>query len=138
MKNQLNTAVGKLALVSVLSAVFVLAPPGSALAHARLVRSSPGLDGDLSQSPGQVELWFNELLDDGFNSISVFSATDADPKTRTNLVSGDARVDANDRTHLSVALNPLPPGEYIVEWRVLSLDGHTAPGKFKFKVGAAK
>jgi copper resistance protein C len=136
MKNQIKAVLPKFALMALLAAVFVLAVPKSALAHARLEHSAPEADAAVAQPPAQIELWFSELLDNGFNSISVFSATDTDPNTRKNLIVGDAKVDAKDRTHLSAAVTTLPPGEYVVEWRVLSLDGHTAPGKFKFKVAA--
>jgi copper resistance protein C len=137
-KNKLRTALGRLALISAWTTVFVLAAPGSALAHARLVRSTPKLDGEVAKTPSKVELWFNELLDQGFNTISVYSATEAEAKERKNLVDGEARVDGKDRTHLSIAVDALPPGDYVVEWSVLSLDGHTARGKFKFKLRASQ
>ena len=110
-----------------------LALPEAALAHARLERSSPKTD-ELLQSPQKIELWFSELLDAKFNSIAVFPASELNAKTRANLTREDAKVDPNDRTHLSAAIKPLPPGEYMVEWRVLSLDGHSAPGRFTFRV----
>jgi methionine-rich copper-binding protein CopC len=138
MKNHINTACSKLALTSVFIGMLVLAAPGEAQAHARLVKSSPTSGTDLAQSPGKIELWFNELLDGNFDSIAVFPAADVGSKTRVNLVSEDAKVDEKDRTHLTVVIKPLPPGEYAVEWRVLSLDGHTATGRFKFKVIPAK
>jgi methionine-rich copper-binding protein CopC len=115
-----------------------MAGPRSALAHARLLRSTPKPDSELTLPPANVELWFNELLDGEFNSISVFSASDTDPKLRKNLAEREARVDDKDRTHLSVGVKPLPSGEYVVEWSVLSLDGHTARGKFNFKIRAGK
>jgi methionine-rich copper-binding protein CopC len=124
-------------LVTILAAACFVAAPVEALAHARMIRSSPTADG-VTQSPQVVELWFNELLDDGFNSIVVYPAAEASAKTHTSLTQGEAKVDPSDKTHLTVAVKPLPPGEYMVEWRVLSLDGHSAPGRFKFRVLAAK
>ena len=118
-------------------AIALAAAPMEALAHARMIRSSPTAGG-VTQPPGQVELWFNELLDDGFNSIIVYPAAEASAKTHTSLTQGEAKVDPKDKTHLTVAVKPLPPGEYMAEWRVLSLDGHSAPGRFKFRVIAAK
>jgi methionine-rich copper-binding protein CopC len=127
-----------LALTGVFIGMLVLAAPGSAFAHARLVKSSPESGGELTQPPAKIELWFNELLDGNFDSIAVFPAADVGSATRVSLVTADAQVDDKDRTHLAVALKPLPPGEYAVEWKVLSLDGHTATGRFKFKVLPAK
>jgi methionine-rich copper-binding protein CopC len=109
---------------------------GTALAHARLMRSQPAKDARLTTTPATVELWFNELLDHGFNGIEVFAAAEKKSKHRTNLTQGDALVDAADRTHLSVSLQPLPPGQYVIEYRVLSRDGHTAPGRINFTVAA--
>jgi methionine-rich copper-binding protein CopC len=138
MKANAKQYLGRLAVVRVLTVVLVLIGCESALAHARLLRSNPKPDSELTQTPIKIELWFNELLDDGFNSISVSSINATDPNGSKNLAERDARVDSDDRTHLSVAVKTLPPGDYAVDWEVLSLDGHTARGRFKFIVGGAK
>jgi methionine-rich copper-binding protein CopC len=118
--------------------VLLFVAPKEAFAHARLLKSSPA-SGETVKDPAKVELWFNELLDGGgFNSVVVFPAAELKAKTHSNFAMGDAKVDAKDRTHLTVDIKPLSPGEYVVDWRVLSLDGHSAPGRFKFKVGEAR
>jgi methionine-rich copper-binding protein CopC len=122
------------ALVVVFSLGLALGQPRLAQAHARLVRSNPPSKAEMAQAPESVELWFNELLDDGFNSVEVFAAGEPDAKQRTNLVKGKAKLDPKDRTHLIVQMPRLSPGEYTVEWRVLSRDGHSAPGRFTFRV----
>jgi copper resistance protein C len=134
MNNHMQGVYRRLCLTGVLIGMFVLAAPGSALAHARLVKSSPASGADLAQAPEKIELWFSELLDGNFDNIGVYAAADVSSSTRTSLVVDEARVDDKDRTHLTIGLKPLTPGEYYVEWRVLSLDGHTATGRFKFKV----
>ena len=108
--------------------------PAVAHAHARLLRSMPAGNARLAVAPERAELWFNELLDAEFNGIEIFAASELKAKQRTNLVKGRPVVDAKDRTHLTVELPPLAPGEYVVEWRVLSRDGHSAPGRFTFTV----
>ena len=118
----------------ILAATMCAAPP-SALAHARLVKANPADKSELSTAPDRIELWFSELLDDGFNSVSVFAAKDLSARQRFNLTKGEPAVDEKDRTRLVVTLEKLPPGEYVVEWRVLSRDGHSAPGRFRFRVG---
>jgi copper resistance protein C len=137
MKNHMQGVSRKLGLAGVLVGMLVLTTPGTALAHARLVKSSPESGADLTPAPAKVELWFSELLDGNFDNIGVYAAADVGSSARTNLAMDDAKVDDKDRTHLTIAVKPLPPGEYFVEWRVLSLDGHTATGRFKFKVHAA-
>lgn len=138
MKHLVNGHYVKLGLVSVFIGMLGLGAPETALAHARLVKASPPSGADLAQAPATIELSFNELLDGNFDLIEVFPVADINSKTRASLTSAEAKVDAKDHTHLAVTLKPLPPGEYAVEWRVLSLDGHTATGRFKFKVHAAK
>lgn len=114
--------------------VFLLiAFPATVLAHAKLMRSAPQ-SGKKVASPEKVELWFNELLDGQFNSIEIFSATEANSTSHTNLAIGKPEVDPKDKTHLSIAVKTLEPGKYFVDWRVLSLDGHSAPGRFQFQV----
>ena len=117
----------------ILIVILALAVPETALAHARMVRSSPQAD-ESSPAPKMIELWFSELLEARFNSIVVFPVAELNATTRSSLTQGDAQVDPRDRTHLSAAIKSLPPGEYVVEWRVLSLDGHSAPGRFTFRV----
>jgi methionine-rich copper-binding protein CopC len=127
----------RLALIALSTFAFILAPC-SVLAHARLVKSLPAINSEIAQPVTQIDIWFNELLDNGFNSIDVFPAGDMTSQNRRNLALEDAKVDPKDRTHLTLALKPLPPGDYVVEWRVLSLDGRTAPGRFRFRIRAAK
>ncbi len=112
--------------------LFAVVP--AALAHARLIRSTPAKGVEMAKAPEQIELWFNELLDDGFNSIAIFPSAEINAPKRANLVKGKPAVDPRDRTHLIVPLGALGSGEYAVEWRVLSRDGHSATGRFTFRI----
>ncbi len=111
-----------------------LAGVDSAFAHARLVKSDPADKAVLKAAPGRIDLWFNELLDEGFNSIEVFPASELTAATHTNLALDKPKVDPKDATHLFIGLPSLKPGEYSVQYRVLSRDGHTAPGRITFQV----
>jgi len=116
-----------------------LALPPAAFAHAKLMKSTPADKSTVAEAPKTIDLWFDELLDAKFNSIEVYASSEVSSKKRTNLAEKDAKVDEKDKTHLTVALKAaLAPGDYTVEWRVLSRDGHSAPGKFVFKVAAPK
>jgi len=119
--------------VSLLLLLLVVIAP-EARAHARLVRSEPAKEAEVSATPERVDLWFNELLEDGFHSVKIFPASELAAKKRSDLVLDKPRVDPGDRTRLSVKLGPLAAGEYVVEWRVLSRDGHSAPGRFTFRI----
>ena len=104
--------------------------------HARLVKAAPPDKAVLAEAPTRVELWFNELLDHGFHSLEVIPAAQLTAKERANFADGKPVIDPKDRTRVSVTLKPLPPGDYVIEWRVLSRDGHSAPGRLKFTVKA--
>jgi methionine-rich copper-binding protein CopC len=122
---------------TVLVSAFALFAAPHGWAHARLVRATPATGAEVSPAPKQLELWFNELLEDGFNTLTVFPAAELKSASKhSNLTDGKPVVDAKDHTHLTVALTKLPPGEYVIEWRVLSRDGHSAPGRSTFRVKA--
>ena len=117
--------------------ILALACAPAAWAHARLVRAEPAKGAEVSPAPKQIDLWFNELLEDGFNTLTVFPASELSSTGKhTNLAKDKPVVDAKDHTHLTIILEPLPPGEYVIEWRVLSRDGHSAPGRSTFRVRA--
>ncbi len=104
-----------------------------AAAHARLSRSQPADGAALVAAPATVDLWFNELLDEGLNEIAVLPAAyESDPAKR--LAIGSPSVDPADRTHLSASLPALAAGRYVVHWKVLSRDGHAARGRLEFRV----
>jgi methionine-rich copper-binding protein CopC len=115
-------------------ALLFLIYPIPTFAHARLVRSSPASQGQVAAPPERIELWFSELLEEGFNSIEVVRVAELAAKYRTNLAQGTATVDRADRTHLVVPVQRLAPGSYAVEWRVLSRDGHSATGRVTFQI----
>lgn len=103
---------------------------GTALAHASFVKSDPAPNSASPTASQRVTIWFTEPLEAGFSRIKVL-ATDGSQVDR-----GDSQLDPNDSKVLSVNLNTLPPGTYIVSWQVLStVDGHVTSGAFPFTVG---
>jgi methionine-rich copper-binding protein CopC len=110
----------------------------SGWAHAQLIKSDPPDKAELKESPARIALWFNELLDDNFNSIEVIPAAEISAQKHSNFAKGKPEVDPTDRTHLTVRVTPLTPGKYVIQYRVLSRDGHTAPGRITFQVRETK
>ena len=108
--------------------------PLVALAHARLVRSIPASHAEVTAPPERIELWFSELLEDGFNSVTIVPAAQLAAPGRASLTRGVPTVDHDDRAHLVVSVPRLVFGSYVVEWRVLSRDGHSATGSFAFQI----
>lgn len=126
----------RLVLLAALGCAVLLLPDTRAWAHARLVRSTPAAGAVLATSPKEVELKFNEVLDDEFNDVAVFPAKkDGSPANDHSLTTGKPQIDPSDRTRLTTDLGPLEPGAYVVQWKVLSRDGHSALGRVPFRVG---
>lgn len=63
-----------------------------------------------------------------FSSIIV--TTDAG----TQVSKEKSSVDANDKKHMSVALPPLDPGVYTVQWKAFAANGHHTQGHYNFTV----
>ncbi len=111
-----------------LLAIAALVIPAAAIAHAFPERSEPAVGATLASAPGTVKIWFNSDLEPLFDKLVVKDGAGA-------VVSrGNAKVDANHRSLLEVALAPLPPGTYHVYWHVSSKDGHHTEGDFRFTV----
>ena len=112
------------------SATLVLSTTVTALAHAHLVRATPAVGGTVQVPLSEVTLRFNERLEGKFSSVVVRDSTGK------QVDKGDGAVDRNDRTLMRVQLQqPMAPGVYKVEWKVMSADTHKVDGNFTFKVG---
>ena len=107
----------------------VLLAPSSLWAHAYLVKSAPAQRAVLYRSPTRIQLWFNERLEPKYSSLSV---SDADGKP---VPTGKAKVSSENPKQLSAPIKPLPPGRYLIRYRVLSVDGHIVQDQFPFTVG---
>src|SRR5688500_8884467 len=76
-------------------------------AHAQLVRSKPKDKSEVAEPPKTIELWFNELLDQGFHTVELFAAADRSKKNRKSLIKREPQVDTRDRTHLVTEIEKL-------------------------------
>jgi copper transport protein len=104
--------------------------PGSASAHAYLVRTVPAASVVLSSPPRTVQLTYDEAVEPSFAIISV---TDAAGQQETT---GPVHRSPADPDTLVVPLRRnLPEGWYLIFWRVISVDGHPVSGAFTFAVG---
>ena len=95
-----------------------------------LTTATPAVGATVSTPPNEVTLRFNEKLESAFSSVVVRD------QTGKQVDKGGATVDRGDRTLMRVQLQqPVAPGVYKVEWRVMSADTHKVDGNFTFKVG---
>jgi copper transport protein len=113
-----------------LLALWLVAPgAGPASAHALLVRSIPEANAELAAAPATLEMWFGEPLEAGFTRVRLLTPLGEE------LPVGSITLDPADTMHVSVALEPLPPGIYTVAYQNLSqADGHIWNGVFSFTI----
>jgi copper transport protein len=108
-----------------------LALPGSAWAHATLVKVTPENGAVLSSPPTAVRLVFDDRVRAGSGIKAVRN------DGGTSELDGKARV-VGGRTLVVPLRSGLADGDYTVLWRVVSDDGHTIAGVTVFGVGAGR
>jgi len=116
-----------------LMACLTLAAPRAASPHAIVLESSPTPDAVLAQPPARVTLRFNSRIEKRFTRVTLALA-DRAPVTLA-LPAGDAEA-TPDR--LTIPLESLGPGAYVLRYRVLAVDGHITQGALRFTVGAGR
>jgi methionine-rich copper-binding protein CopC len=129
MINGTKLTIRSIALLG-LSAVWLILWCSPALAHARLVEAYPSDGADLSGSPEQAQLLFNEPVEAEFDPLKVYDQ-EGDRTDEDN-----ARVSPNNAKLLVIDLKELPEGSYTLDWRVTSADGHPVSGTQRFAVNA--
>jgi methionine-rich copper-binding protein CopC len=107
--------------------LFLLQGNGTpASAHAYPTVSSPADGTSLKEPPREVRIQFTEGLELAFSQITVKGPNG-------EIVSqGKLRQPAQDT--LAVDLKTLSPGNYLVEWQVLSVDTHITEGVLRFSL----
>ena len=115
------------ALGALLALLFCALSCASALAHASLLKSTPG-DGDLlKNAPQTIELLFNE-------PVEITAATLVDPKG----VIGALKPPSGTAPRVVIPLPAgLAVGSHLLSWRVTSEDGHSVSGSLVFSIGRA-
>jgi copper resistance protein C len=117
------------ALLIIGLAVTALAGAPLASAHAVRVSTDPADNAELTGSPPTVSATFNEALQPQFAAMTVVGPdgnlwTDGDPKIEGAVI--------------RIGVRPLgPAGEYTVNYRVTSADGHPVSGSWSFRLTTA-
>jgi methionine-rich copper-binding protein CopC len=104
--------------------------PRLADAHALVLESSPRADEVLRAAPARIFLRFNSRIEAGLSSIMV-------TETRGRPIPLPVAAPAAAPNELAAPVPTLPPGRYLVRWKVLSADGHVTVGAFRFSVAPA-
>jgi len=104
-------------------------PTTEALAHAHLVKETPGADATVAEAPTSISLEFNEAVEPKFSGVVVTGADKVTVKT------GQSELKAGQQKVLVVPItDALKPGKFTVEWHALSSDGHKVKGSFVFTI----
>jgi len=96
---------------------------GEALAHAKLVSSSPAANQTVTPPPTSLTLKFSESIEVRFAQVTLSDAGGTAVKT------GSVTQDPGDRAILIV---PLADGQYTVSWQIVAADGHKTKGTYHF------
>jgi hypothetical protein len=116
-----------------LMACLTLAAPRAVSAHAIVLESTPTHDAVLPQPPALVTLRFNSRIEKRFTRVTL-ALVDRAP-VAVAVPPGDAEA-TPDR--LTIPLQPLGPGVYVLRYRVLAVDGHITEGALRFTVGSGR
>ncbi len=116
------------ALLALAAVLTVLLPGAPAWAHNSLVDAQPARNAALAEAPAEVKLSFLQKLNPEFTTIVVSDAAQ-------QKVPAEAPEVANKTATLTLSA-PLANGAYTVAYQVVSTDGHTVKGSYKFAVNA--
>jgi methionine-rich copper-binding protein CopC len=113
-------------LVALAVLAAVLLPGTPALAHNALVSAKPAKNATVAKAPAEVTLGFLQKLNPKFTTIVVSDAE------KQKIPAADPAIKG---PKVTLKLDePLPNGAYTVAYRVVSTDGHTVEGSYKFTV----
>lgn len=112
-------------ILAAFAAALFLAQP--AHAHDELISSNPADGAVLEEAPSEIELVFSSALMDLGNQVIVADAAG------NNVAESEPVL---NRETLVQAVPALEAGDYQVNWRAVSSDGHPITGTFSFTVNA--
>jgi methionine-rich copper-binding protein CopC len=112
-------------------AAWILAGPmiaGSTIAahaHATVREASPAPNATVKGAPGEIRIRFTKEIGEGSTIIVI------GPKGRVD--NGRPMVEPYV---MRIGLKPMVAGQYKVQWRAMSADGHETDGSYTFTVSA--
>ncbi|MEF3102450.1 CopC domain-containing protein YobA [Raoultella terrigena] len=100
-----------------------------AFAHAHLQQQTPAADSTVNASPQALTLSFSEGIETRFSGVTL-----SGPQQNA-VATGKLALSDDNKAQLVVPLaQPLTPGDYTVDWHVVSVDGHKTKGQYHFTV----
>jgi methionine-rich copper-binding protein CopC len=121
--------VSKMTTIAAVTMIAASLLAGAAFAHPELRSAEPAAGAAAATSPKQIRITFSEAV------IPQFSGAEVKDQAGKTIATGKAAVDPANRKQLVVPVNePLPPGDYKVEWYAVSDDTHRVKGSYSFSV----
>ncbi len=118
----------RLLAVGAVATALALTAAAPASAHSVLVGSTPAADEVLAELPATFSVTMNERLLDGAG-VAAFALRVRDA---SGLYYGDGCLTiAGDTVSTPAAIGPA--GDYVLEWQVVSADGHPVSGEIPFR-----
>ncbi|MHA2855440.1 copper homeostasis periplasmic binding protein CopC [Paenibacillus lautus] len=118
----------KTSVLLTLGLLLVLVFPTATWAHSKLESSTPAADAKITESVKEVNLSFNENIDENLSTLKVKNAQGEAVEV--------SEVKVNQNTMSGTLAAPLPSGSYTVEWKIVGGDGHPVDGTYAFEVDA--
>jgi methionine-rich copper-binding protein CopC len=109
-------------------AVLLAVPATPAFAHAILIDSVPAPTGHVPAGLVHVTFRYNSRIDAGRSKLTLVRPDQS--STRMSQID-------SDKPDLLRATLDLTPGDYVIRWQVLAIDGHITRGDVPFTVDAA-
>ncbi len=118
--------------VAAITALMIVLPAQTASAHDELISTDPAIESTIDELPAELTLRFSgELIgDEGTAQVVVTAPDGAELQVGSPVVDGAIVTQALDTT---VAVH----GTVVVQWRVVSGDGHPISDEFVVGVGEA-
>jgi len=115
--------------------LIALALPTAALAHPKLLSSTPAAKATVSKTK-EIKLTFSEKLVPQFTGIDLTMTSMPGMANHGPMkVSGfKTSVSPDGKTLIATLPRPLPAGGYDLKWHAVAADTHRIEGKFSFSV----
>ena len=126
----MNSTIGRTLSLVVASLAIAALSASPASAHDELVDSSPEAGSTVNRPPSEVELVFNEGVQEQGSSIVVSLGDTTISQNDTFTVDGNT-------ASVQLAEKGLAQGTYRVSYRIVSEDGHIVRESFSFDVAGA-
>lgn len=117
-----------------LAAALVMATPGGAWAHAKLLSSDPAANATVA-APSHLELRFSETL------IEKLFGADVDMTSMPGMnmhspmkTAAEVKIGPDGKSLEITPTKPLVPGTYQIKYHVTSADTHRVTGSLNFRV----